>query len=150
MSGPWAKLAAKEAAPPKPAPRSAVAPKPEQPLAPKKVATAPQPAAQPTTGPKRAAQRASASSTKPRAPAPKVSERMEVADKLMGVVIGKGGETIKALQSTHGVRIKYIRDSGFITLMADAQDNIDAARNAVEKLVTTGSSTSRSYKTRHR
>ena len=49
---------------------------------------------------------------------------MEVPDKLMGVVIGKGGETIKALQSTHGVRIKYVRETGFITLMADERGNI--------------------------
>jgi predicted RNA-binding protein YlqC (UPF0109 family) len=60
---------------------------------------------------------------------------LRVPPRRVGVIIGRGGETIKNLQAVYDVRVHVERRSGIVRIVGDDKDAVNRARQRVLQLV---------------
>jgi predicted RNA-binding protein YlqC (UPF0109 family) len=60
---------------------------------------------------------------------------LRVSPGRVGVIIGRGGETIKNLQQVYDVRVHVERLSGVVRIAGDDKDAVNRARRRVQRLV---------------
>merc|ERR1711892_689729 len=67
-----------------------------------------------------------------------VEETMNVPSELMGMIIGKGGQTVNKLQDDSGARISVDRDDNTTVHLKGSSDCVDRARHLIEQLLAGG------------